>query len=171
MPEFSHKVLQLITDSTIGYLQQQVHAGADMVQIFDSWAGILSPQQYGEFALPYVAKICDALEKMVPVTVFAKGAFFARAKMNNLNCNVVGLDWNMDACESRRLIPDKVLQGNLDPCALYGSFEEIRKETNRMLKDFGGSRHIANLGHGLYPDISVDKVKCFIDTVKEFQPA
>jgi uroporphyrinogen decarboxylase len=96
--------------------------------------------------------------------------YFARAEFNSINCDVVGLDWNMDIAESRELIPDKVLQGNLDPCALYGSFDDVKRETNKMMKAFGSSRHIANLGHGLYPDTEVDKVKCFIETVKTYNP-
>lgn len=166
-PGFSHTLLGMITESTIHYLRAQVSAGADLIQIFDSWAGILSPEQYSEFSLKYISQICDALPD-VPKTVFGKGAFFARAELNSVDCDVVGLDWNMDIAESRKLIPSKTLQGNLDPCALYGSLEDVRRETRKMLDQFGPSRHIANLGHGLYPDTEVDKVKCFIDTVKEY---
>ena len=167
-PELSHRLLDMITKSTVHYLKAQIEAGADIVQIFDSWAGILSPDQYDAFSLKYISKICDAIDE-APKIVFAKGAFFARAAMNEINCDVVGLDWNMDIMDSRKLIPDKVLQGNLDPCALYGSFDSIKKETKKMLDAFGPNKHIANLGHGLYPDIEVDKVKCFIDTVKEYR--
>lgn len=167
-PELSHQLLEMITQSTINYLKGQIQAGADLVQIFDSWAGILSPEQYDEFSLKYITKICDAIDE-VPKTVFAKGAFFARAKMNAINCDVVGLDWNMDIQESRQLLPDKVLQGNLDPCALYGTLDQVKKETIKMLRAFGPHKHIANLGHGLYPDTNVDHVKCFIDTVKSFK--
>ncbi|MCS6969368.1 MAG: uroporphyrinogen decarboxylase, partial [Bernardetiaceae bacterium] len=103
-PALSHKLLEMITQSTIAYLKAQVQAGADLVQIFDSWAGILSPEQYKTFSLTYIQKICEAITE-VPVTVFAKGAFFARAEMNNIPCDVVGLDWNMPIQESRRLIP------------------------------------------------------------------
>lgn len=166
-PEFAHKLLGMITTSTANYLKAQVRAGADLIQIFDSWAGILSPEQYTAFALPYIAQLCDALPE-VPVTVFAKGAFFARRQLNGISCNVVGLDWNMDIAESCEMIPSKVLQGNLDPCALYGSFDDVKRETRRMLETFGPDRHIANLGHGLYPDTEADKVRCFIDTVKEY---
>lgn len=166
-PEFAHKLLGMITTSTVNYLKAQVRAGADLIQIFDSWAGILSPEQYAAFALPYIAQLCDALPE-VPVTVFAKGAFFARRQLNSISCNVVGLDWNMDIAESREVVPAKVLQGNLDPCALYGSFDDVKRETRRMLETFGPDRHIANLGHGLYPDTERDKVRCFIDTVKEY---
>ncbi len=168
-PGFSHQLLEMITQSTIHYLKAQIQAGADIIQIFDSWAGILSPEQYNEFSLPYISKICEAIDD-VPKIVFAKGAFFARAKLNAVSCNVVGLDWNMDIEESRKLLPDKVLQGNLDPCVLYGSFDDIKRETKKMLMAFGPSAHIANLGHGLYPDTEVDKVKCFVDTVKAYSP-
>ncbi|MEO5599399.1 MAG: uroporphyrinogen decarboxylase [Cyclobacteriaceae bacterium] len=164
-PEFAHQLLEMITQSTIRYLKGQILAGADIIQIFDSWAGILSPEQYKAFSLPYISKICDSIRE-VPKIVFAKGAFFVRAELNLLACDVVGLDWNMDIAESRRLIPDKVLQGNLDPCALYGSLEDVKRETKKMLDQFGPSGHIANLGHGLYPDTEVDKVRCFIDTIK-----
>lgn len=166
-PEFSHKLLQKITDSTIAYLKAQIASGANLVQIFDSWAGILSPAQYREYSLPYIKQICDAISE-APVTVFAKGAFFARQEIGNLNCSVVGLDWNMDPTESRMLVPNKTLQGNLDPCVLYASYDQIRKEVRNMIEAFGTQRYIANLGHGVYPDTNPDKVRCFIDTVKEF---
>ncbi len=166
-PLLSHQLLEMITQSTIAYLKAQIQAGADLVQIFDSWAGILSPEQYSEFSLPYIQKICEAISE-VPKTVFAKGAFFARAQMNTLPCDVVGLDWNMPIQESRTLLPNKTLQGNLDPCALYGTNLEVEKATKQMLQSFGKSRYIANLGHGLYPDINPDRVKCFVETVKAF---
>jgi uroporphyrinogen decarboxylase len=166
-PAFAHELLEMITQSTVNYLKGQIQAGAQILQLFDSWAGILSPEQYNEFALPYISRICDAITE-VPTIVFAKGAFFARAAMNKLNCDVIGLDWNMDISESRALIPNKILQGNLDPCALYGSMEDVKRETKNMLDQFGPTRHIVNLGHGLYPDIEVDNVKCFIDTAKEY---
>ena len=167
-PELAHQLLDKITQSTINYLKAQVIAGADMLQLFDSWAGVLSPVHYREFALSYIAKICDAVNE-VPMTVFAKDAFFARAEMSKLNCTTIGLDWTMDIVESRKLIgASKTLQGNMDPCLLYADFETIKRETIRMLKAFGPQRHIANLGHGLYPDLEKDKVKCFVDTVKNF---
>lgn len=166
-PAFAHKLLDMIADSTINYLKGQISAGADIIQLFDSWAGVLSPAQYEEFSLRYIDKICSAITG-VPKIVFAKGAFFAREAMNKLSCDVIGLDWNMEIGESRRMIPDKVLQGNLDPCALYGSLADVKRETKQMLDQFGDARHIVNLGHGLYPDIEVDNVKCFIDTAKEY---
>lgn len=172
-PGFAHALLQRITDSTISYLRAQVRAGANLVQIFDSWAGILSPEQYRVFSLPYIKQICDALTdpsggEVVPVTVFAKGAFFARQEIGQLNCSVVGLDWNMDPAESRVLIPGKTLQGNMDPCVLYADYGQIRAEVKRMIQAFGTQHYIANLGHGVYPDTNPDKVRCFIEAVKEF---
>lgn len=166
-PALAHILLQKITDSTIDYLKAQIRHGADLVQVFDSWAGVLSPQQYKTFAIPYIKQICDAIET-TPVTVFAKGAYFARRDIGKLSCDVVGLDWNMDIKESRRLIPNKTLQGNLDPCVLYGSYRNIESNTKKMLKAFGTQKYIANLGHGVYPDTDPDKVRCFIETVKSF---
>ena len=167
-PILADKLLQLITDSTIDYLKAQIAAGADIVQLFDSWAGILPADHYEKFSLKYIAQICDAIDE-VPVTVFAKGAYFARPEMRNLNCRTIGLDWNMGIAESRRLIGEnKTLQGNLDPCVLYGSNAEIEQATRKMLDAFGPNNHIANLGHGVYPDIDPEKVKVFVNTVKEY---
>ncbi len=166
-PELAHLLLDKITENTILYLKAQIKHGADLVQIFDSWAGILSPQQYRDFSLPYLKKIVDAIDE-APKTIFAKGAFFAREEIGKLNCDVVGLDWNMDISESRKLIPNKTLQGNMDPCVLYSDFSKIVSETKTMLKEFGSTKHIANLGHGVYPDTNPDSVRCFIDTVKSY---
>jgi uroporphyrinogen decarboxylase len=175
-PKEAHALLEKITQTTVNYLKGQLTAGADMVQLFDSWAGVLSPGQYSEFSLKYIARICDELTGSkqtavgnVPIiTVFAKDAHFARKQMRELNCSVIGLDWTMDIHESREMIGNgKTLQGNMDPCLLYADLETIKKETINMLNAFGPRNHIANLGHGLYPDLEVDKVKCFIDTVKE----
>ena len=165
-PVFANELLEMITQSTIGYLKRQVDAGADMLQIFDSWAGVLPPEHYSQFSLKYISKICDAIDE-VPITVFAKGAWWALGEMVNLNCNTIGLDWNMDPAEVKKLAKGKTLQGNFDPCALYGSKESIRAEVKIMLEKFGGHPHIANLGHGVYPDTDPDKVKYFIECVKE----
>ncbi len=165
-PELSHQLLQMISESTINYLNGQIEAGADLVQIFDSWAGILSPAQYEEFSLPYISEICDAIQQ-VPKTVFAKDAYFARTGLNRIDCQIVGLDWCMNIKESKQLLPNKVLQGNLDPCALYGTQEQIEEHTEVMLKAFGPYNHIANLGHGVYPDTDPEKVKHFVKMVKE----
>ena len=167
-PVFAHTLLEEITQITITYLKAQIKAGANMVQVFDSWAGILSPSMYSEFGTKYVSKICEAIQE-VPVTVFAKGAYYAREEIGNLDCQTVGIDWTMDVGESRKLIGmDKTIQGNLDPCVLYADFNTVKEKTNLMLNSFQNQRHIANLGHGVYPDTDPEKVKCFIDTVKEF---
>lgn len=167
-PVLSHKLLQMITYSTVNYLKAQIEAGVNLVQIFDSWAGILPPNQYREFSLPYISQICDAINE-VPKTVFAKGAFFAREEMAQLNCETIGLDWNMGIAESRKMIgKNKTLQGNLDPAALYGSPKQVEEATIAMMEQFKGCRHIANLGHGVYPDIDPEMVKIFIQTVKNY---
>lgn len=167
-PDLCHKALQRITDTTIAYLKMQVKSGADMLQLFDSWAGFPTPEQYSEFGVRYIKQITDAITE-VPVTVFAKGAWFARKELSLLSCRTIGLDWNMDMKESRKIIgAEKTLQGNLDPCALYGDFASVKEETLKMLRSFENGKHIANLGHGVYPDTNPDNVKCFIETVKEF---
>lgn len=167
-PELAHEILEKITNVSIEYLKRQIAAGADIVQLFDSWAGILGPEQYSEFGTKYVSKICEAINE-VPVTVFAKGAYYAREELATLNCDTIGIDWNMDIAESRAIIGnDKTLQGNLDPCVLYSDFDAIERLTKNLLDSFGNRRHIANLGHGIYPDTDPEKVKCFINTVKEF---
>ncbi len=165
-PELSHQLLGLITETTIAYLKAQISSGADLVQLFDSWAGILTHQQYEEFGMKYVHKICDAIHE-APVTVFAKGAYSALENMKELNCETIGLDWNMSISDARTIFQNqKTLQGNLDPCVLYGDYNLIELKTKEMLNSFAGHRHIANLGHGVYPDINPDHVKCFIETVK-----
>lgn len=167
-PKVAHQLLQMITDSTINYLKGQIAAGADLVQIFDSWAGILPPAHYEEFSLKYISQICDAISE-VPKTVFAKDAYFARKSLGQINCNTIGLDWCMDIKESRRLVGEnKTLQGNLDPCVLYADEQAITEAVKTMLDQFGPQRHIANLGHGVYPDTDPGKVKFFVDTVKEY---
>jgi uroporphyrinogen decarboxylase len=162
-------LLNDITEATISYLKAQVRAGADLVQVFDSWAGVLSRDLYFKYALPCLQRICDAIDE-VPVTVFAKGGGHFLEDLATLNCNTIGLDWTMDPEWAREIVgPNKTLQGNLDPSVLYGSHDEVRAQTKRMLQRFGGQRHIANLGHGVYPDIDPDKVRTFIATVKEYE--
>jgi uroporphyrinogen decarboxylase len=168
-PEFSHQLLSDITDVTLRYMQAQVDAGAHMLQIFDSWAGILGPEQYREFAIPYIKKIADALND-VPLTIFSKGAHHSYEELAALNCNTIGVDWQIDMALARKLVGGaRTLQGNLDPCALYASDEQIAEMTKVLLKSFENKRHIVNLGHGVYPDVNPEKVKVFIETVKNFK--
>lgn len=165
-PDLSHKALHMITESSIGYLKAQINAGADIIQIFDSWAGVLPPDQYREFSLTYIERICEELD--APVIVFGKGAGLSLMDLGELPCKALGIDWNVDPLVARQIVgDDKILQGNLDPCALYAPDETIRELTKRMIDDFGPS-YIANLGHGLYPDTEAEKAKCFVDAVKEF---
>ena len=166
-PELSDQLLDKITESTIQYLNAQVKAGVNLVQIFDSWAGILSPEIYRRFSLKYISRICEAVTE-VPVIVFAKGAYFARKELGALACKGIGLDWNMDIKETKEMMPvGKVLQGNLDPCLLYAPDAVLVEAVKKMMTDFG-SGHIVNLGHGVYPDTDPEKVKLFIQTVKEY---
>jgi uroporphyrinogen decarboxylase len=168
-PELAHRLLRKITDATIAYLNQQINSGCNMVQLFDSWAGILNKDTYNTFALPYIQQICEAVNT-VPMTVFAKGAFFSLEEMGTLPCRTLGIDWHTSPEFARKAAgPDKTLQGNLDPAVLYGSDEFIVKETKRMLAAFGPQRYIANLGHGVYPDINHEKLKLFIQTVQAYQ--
>lgn len=169
-PELAHALLSAVTDATIEYVRMQVDKGCDMIQLFDSWAGILNRSFYIQFALPYISRICDSINQTVPVTVFAKGAFFSLADMKSLNCNTIGLDWHIDPVEARKMTGnDKTLQGNLDPAILYGDKAFIRSETVKMLRDFGPQRYIANLGHGVYPDIDKENLQYFIQTIQEYQ--
>jgi uroporphyrinogen decarboxylase len=167
-PQMAHALLEKITQTTTKYLKDQVNAGAQIVQIFDSWGGILSPESYEEFSLPYIAKICNELNGLVPVIAFPKGAFFSAKKIAKLNCSAISLDWTIDPAEARNLLPGKTLQGNLDPCVLYAEHSIIRGKTHKMLEQFGSKGYIANLGHGVYPDIPMDNVRYFIDTVKQY---
>ncbi len=170
-PVLARRLLERITDMTSVYLQAQVAAGADMIQLFDSWAGVLGPETYREFAIPYLSRICDDLSASgVPVTLFSKGAHFAIADLAKLKCNTIGVDWTVDPRKARQEAGiEKTLQGNLDPAVLYADDQKVVEETQRMLSGFGNRRHIANLGHGVYPDIQPAKVKLFIETVKAYQ--
>lgn len=168
-PTLAHELLSRITKVTIQYLKAQVKAGADMVQVFDSWAGILGHDQYAEFGLKYLKEIASAINE-VPVTLFAKGAYSSIGELSKLECNTIGLDWNMNPAEIRAMVGEnRTLQGNLDPCALYGTHSEVEILTKKMLNSFTSKRHIVNLGHGVYPDIEPEKVKTFIKTVKNYE--
>ena len=167
-PVLARQLLDKITETTIAYLKNKIANGADLIQLFDSWAGILSPAVYKTFALPCLRSICDAIQE-VPVTVFAKGAWFALEELASLDCNVIGLDWNMDPIKSRQIIgPNKALQGNLDPCFLYAPEQELRVGVKAMLEAFGRG-HIANLGHGVYPDTPLENVRAFVQEVKAYR--
>ncbi len=167
-PELAHQLLDKITQSTIHYLKAQVEAGADLIQIFDSWAGVLTEQMFYEFSLNYISKICNAISSLVPVTIFAKDAHYAIEEISKTSCSVIGLDWTINPTIARQQAQHKTLQGNVDPCLLYADEKKIISETQIMLNDFGKQKYICNLGHGLYPDIDKEKVKFFVDFVKNY---
>jgi uroporphyrinogen decarboxylase len=168
-PAAAHQLLQLLADAVVDYLNAKIRAGCDAVQIFDTWAGILSPHDLEEFSLRYISYICERLETNgAPVIVFAKGvnAFDQLAK---LKCDVIGLDWTQDIGRVRGQIGDaKALQGNLDPCVLFASQEHIRRETERILDRYGkGPGHIFNLGHGILPTTPPENAGYLVSCVKE----
>lgn len=170
-PALAHELLDRITNVTIQYLKAQIKAGAHIVQVFDSWAGILGKEQYAEFGLKYLKRIAAAITE-VPVTLFAKGAYHSLREIATSDCNTVGLDWQMDMANVRDIVGNDVtVQGNLDPAALYASHSEVEQLTKNLLGTFKSRRHIVNLGHGVYPDIDPEKVKTFIKTVKDYEIA
>lgn len=168
-PETAHKLLQMITDTTIAYLKGQVKAGADIIQIFDSWGGLLSPADFETYSLQYIRQIVAALKDEVPTIIFAKGAWFALEEMAATGAHGLGIDWCIKPKLARQFAgPDVTLQGNFDPAKLSAPIPVIRQEVKTMLEAFGGHRHIANLGHGILPNIPVDHARAFVDAVKEY---
>lgn len=167
-PKLAHQLLEKITISTIKYLKQQIKCGADIVQVFDSWAGVLGKAQYQEFALPYMKMISDAITE-VPVILFAKDAHYIIEDFAKTNCSVIGLDWTIDIANARKQAPTKTLQGNLDPCVLYADEQKIEQEVAKMMQAFGKQQYICNLGHGVYPDVDAEKAKFFVECVKHYK--
>lgn len=166
-PVLAERLLDIITEASVLYLRQQVKSGAAHLQIFDSWAGLLSSEQYARFSTKYIGRICSSIQD-VGITVFAKGAMNALNDFAKLDCKVIGLDWTMEPDDARSKVGDHmVFQGNLDPCVLYAAPDSIRHYTIDMISRFG-KKHIANLGHGVYPDTPLENVKIFVNTVKEF---
>ena len=168
-PETAHTLLQMITDTTIAYLKAQIRAGADVVQIFDSWGGLLGPDDFENISLRYIRQIVRAIGDDAPVIVFAKGAWHSLNSMANTGATALGIDWCITPQMARQIAGhDVVLQGNFDPAKLLSPIPVIQKEVKKMLADFGGQRHIANLGHGILPHVPVDHARAFVDAVKEF---
>ncbi|CAK8672768.1 unnamed protein product [Clavelina lepadiformis] len=174
-PEESKSLLGILTNVIIDYLVGQVKAGAQLLQLFESHAGILGAKTFNEFSLPYLkliaskvkSKLSDAGHATVPMTVFAKDAHYALEDLVNTDYDVIGLDWTIDPIMASKLASSKgkALQGNLDPAALYGSEESIASLTKAMVKQFGTRGYIANLGHGMYPDMVPEHLKKFVDAV------
>jgi len=170
-PEAAHSLLQKITDTTIAYLIEKVKAGVDAVQIFDSWGGLLSPEDYQIFSWPYIQQIVTALKNEAPVIVFGKGCWFALNEMGRSGASALGVDWTCSARNARYLSGGKItLQGNFDPSRLLSPIPKIKKDVHKMITEFGKDKYIVNLGHGILPNIPVDHAKAFVDAVKEYTP-
>ncbi len=168
-PELAHKLLQKITDATIRYLIAQVQAGADVVQVFDSWSGMLSPADFELFAQPYLLQISDAVSVHAPVILFPKGSWYALPALSKSSASGIGIDWTIDPKMARTMSGgQKALQGNFDPSKLLAPTAQIRKEVHAMIDAFGTKNYIANLGHGIMPNIPVDHARAFVDAVKEY---
>ena len=169
-PAMAHLLLQKITNITIVYLKHQVKAGADTVQVFDSWAGSLSPADFKLYAQPYLFQIAEALKDDAPVILFPKGTWHALKEMNESAASAVGIDWCITPQMARAFTQNKItIQGNFDPAKLLAPIPEIKKAVKEMIDAFGPQRYIANLGHGITPNVPVDHAKAFVDAVKEYQ--
>ncbi|KAM6918835.1 uroporphyrinogen decarboxylase [Xenentodon cancila] len=174
-PEASHMLLRMLTDVIVEYLLGQVAAGAQALQVFESHAGILGPAEFKDFSLPYLRDIAQHVKDKlkdegqdVPMIVFAKDAHYALEDLSQSRYEVVGLDWTLDPRSARERTGGKVsLQGNMDPCALYAPKERISDIVKKMLEGFGTKGYIANLGHGLYPDMEPENVGAFVDAVHQ----
>jgi uroporphyrinogen decarboxylase len=168
-PVAAHHLLQKITETTIAYLKEKVKAGVDVLQIFDSWGGMLSPTDYQEFSWQYIHQIIEALKDDAPVIAFGKGCWFALHEMGKSNAAAIGIDWTCSARNARYLTGgNKTLQGNFDPSRLLSPPKEIKKMVHEMINAFGKDKYIVNLGHGILPNIPVDHAKAFVDAVKAY---
>lgn len=170
-PELAKSLLDKITEATITYLIGQTKAGADVVQLFDSWSGLLGPDDFDEFVAPYLVRIAEAVAPHAPVILFPKGSNYA---LNTLSVNKavsgIGLDWTIRPDEARVATQHRVaLQGNFDPCKLLLRPTQIKREVRAMIEAFGVKGYIANLGHGIMPHVPVVSAKAFVDAVKEFE--
>lgn len=169
-PTLAHQVLYKLADAVSDYLSAKIEHGVDAVQIFDTWGGMLSPQDFEEFSLPYIQKIISAIKrKRQPVIFFAKGVHYDINRLASSGADVIGLDWTMDLAKARAAVNGKVaLQGNLDPTVLYGTKEKIKEEVERTLSSYGKNNgHVFNLGHGILPDIEPENAKALVEYVKE----
>jgi uroporphyrinogen decarboxylase len=174
-PRDLHRLLELLAKATVLYLNAQIAAGAQAVMLFDTWGGVLTPAQYEEFSLHYMAGVVDALTRKaeaqrVPSIVFTKGGGAWLHKIAAIGCDAVGVDWTTDLAAARRAVDGRVaLQGNLDPAALFSAPETLRAETLKVLASYGeGAGHVFNLGHGITPDVDPERVAVLIDTVQSY---
>ena len=168
-PQLAHALLQKITATTIAYLKTKVTSGVHAVQLFDSWGGLLSPSDYQTFSWPYIQQIVSALKNDIPVIVFGKGCWFALREMSQSGASALGVDWTCSAENARYLSGGNItLQGNYDPSRLLSPIPKIKDDVRKMINAFGKDRYIANLGHGILPNIPVDHAKAFIEAVKNY---
>lgn len=169
-PEAAHLLLQKITDVTIAYLKRKVKSGVSAVQIFDSWGGMLSPEDYQEFSWKYINQIVEALAPEAHVVVFAKGCWYALEEMTKSKVSALGVDWTITPELARKFTNSSVtLQGNFDPARLHSSPEVIRKMVHEMIDRFGKDQYIANLGHGILPNIPLENAEAFIRAVVDWK--
>lgn len=168
--ELAHQLLQKITTITIDYLKAQIKAGADCVQVFDSWAGSLSPEDFKTFAQPYLLQIADAVKDDAPVILFPKGSWYALKDLSESTASGIGIDWTISPQFARQLTNNNItLQGNFDPAKLLAPIPQIKKWVHEMIDAFGAQNYIANLGHGITPNVPVDHARAFVDAVKEWK--
>ena len=169
-PDLAHDLLQKITTTTIAYLKAKVEAGVDVVQVFDSWGGMLSPKDYQEFSWQYIQQIIDALKDDAPVIAFGKGCWFALEQMSTSGASALGVDWTCSPKTARQLTKNQItLQGNFDPSRLLSPPKMITTMVHEMIDEFGTQNYIANLGHGILPNIPVEHAQAFIDAVKSYK--
>jgi len=168
-PEAAEALLDRITEVTVRYLRLQVAAGAQAVQVFDSWAGIHDEAAYRRFGLPYAQRVFDGLADLnVPRIYIAVASGHLMKAISELHCEVISLDWRSPLTAARAALPGKVLQGNLDPAVLLGTPEVIEREAARVLRDGLGGAHIFNLGHGIMKETPPDHAARLIDFVTQF---
>ena len=168
-PEAAHMLLEKITTTTIKYLKSKVKAGVNVIQLFDSWGGLLSEDDYQKFSWHYNQKIIDSLKSKTKIISFSKGCWFALPLMAKSGVDALGIDWTCSARNARYLTGGKVtLQGNLDPSRLMSTPKEIEKLTKKMIAEFGIQKYVVNLGHGILPNVPVDNAKAFVNTVKNY---
>ncbi|MBB3167232.1 uroporphyrinogen decarboxylase [Simiduia aestuariiviva] len=173
-PEVMHQLLTVLADSVIAYLNAQIEAGAQAVQIFDTWGGALSHAAYQEFSLAYMQRIVSGLirereGRRVPVILFTKGGGQWLELLADTGADALGLDWTTDIGQARSRVGKRVaLQGNMDPTMLYASPDRIRSEVGQILASYGsGSGHVFNLGHGITPEVDPAHAGAFIDAVHQ----
>jgi uroporphyrinogen decarboxylase len=168
-PETWHRLMETLARATVDYLKMQIAAGADLIQLFDSWVGSLGPDDYRRFVLPHTAAVISALSPEVPVIHFGTVTGNLLELMREAGGDVIGLDWRVDLAQAwARLGYDVGVQGNLDPIALFADIPEIRRRARAILDQAAGRPgHIFNLGHGILPETSVDHVRALVDAVHE----